>query len=162
MRNLIRMAAPLLLATAAASMPMPAAAGPLDFNHFNSAYSVADIEAVTAFYVDKLDFEVVKDVPLDDGRHFRWLKNGNQGIELVEIPNSTPGPDRSTPPNHLGVRGAAQLMLQVADLEATKAALLARGVTLSVDVTDVPVLGLKLMFVNDPEGNPLEIVQVVG
>jgi catechol 2,3-dioxygenase-like lactoylglutathione lyase family enzyme len=136
------------------------AAQPIELAHFMSAYSVADIEAVTAFYVDVLDFEVVKDVPLEDGRHFRWLRNGNQGIELVEIPNSTPGPDRSTPPAHLGVRGAAQLMLQVADLEATKAALLAKGVRLSVDITDVPVLGLKLMFVNDPEGNPIEIVEV--
>ena len=58
------------------------------------------------------------------------------------------------------VRGPGQLMLQVEDIEATKAALLAKGVTPNVDITDVGVLGIKVMFVNDPEGNPIEIVEV--
>jgi catechol 2,3-dioxygenase-like lactoylglutathione lyase family enzyme len=57
-------------------------------------------------------------------------------------------------------RGPGQLMLQVPDLEATKAALAAKGVTPDVDITDVAPLGIKVMFVNDPEGNPIEIVQV--
>jgi catechol 2,3-dioxygenase-like lactoylglutathione lyase family enzyme len=131
-------------------------------SHFMSAYSVADIEAVTKFYVDVLDFEVVKDVPLGDAMHFRWLRNGNQGIELVEMANSQPGPARGTPPAHLMVRGPGQLMLQVADLEATKAALLAKGVTPNVDITAIAPLGIKVMFVNDPEGNPIEIVEVMG
>jgi catechol 2,3-dioxygenase-like lactoylglutathione lyase family enzyme len=150
--------APLICAPVKAQGQEP---GRIELNHFMSAYSVADIEAVTAFYVDKLDFEVVKDVPLEDGRHFRWLKNGTQGIELVYLPDATAGPDRA-PPRHLAVRGPGQLMLQVADVAATKAALLAKGVTPVVDITDVPVLGLKLMFVVDPEGNAIEIVQVVA
>ena len=138
-------------------------AGPgIEQSHFMSAYSVADIEAVTKFYVDVLDFEVVKDVPLGEAMHFRWLRNGNQGIELVQMANSQPGPARGTPPAHLAVRGPGQLMLRVEDLEATKAALLAKGVTPNVDITDVGVLGIKVMFVNDPEGNPIEIVEVTG
>ena len=132
----------------------------IELSHFMSAYSVADIEAVTRFYVDVLDFEVVKDVPLGETMHFRWLRNGNQGIELVQMANSQPGPERSVPPAHLMVRGPGQLMLRVEDLEATKAALRAKGVTPNVDITDVAPLGIKVMFVNDPEGNPIEIVEV--
>ena len=132
----------------------------IELSHFMSAYSVADIEAVTKFYVDVLDFEVVKDVPLGEAMHFRWLRHGNQGIELVQMANSQPGPERGTPPAHLAVRGPGQLMLQVKDIEATKAALLAKGVTPNVDITDVAPLGIKVMFVNDPEGNPIEIVEV--
>lgn len=140
-----------------------AAAEPkIELSHFMSAYSVADIEAVTKFYVDVLDFEVVKDVPLGEAMHFRWLRNGNQGIELVEMANSQPGPERGTPPAHLMVRGPGQLMLQVQDLEATKAALAAKGVTPNIDITAIAPLGIKVMFVNDPEGNPIEIVQVTG
>lgn len=138
------------------------AAPKIELSHFMSAYSVADIEAVTKFYVDVLDFEVVKDVPLGEAMHFRWLRNGNQGIELVQMANSTPGPERGTPPAHLMVRGPGQLMLQVKDLAATKAALLAKGVTPNVDITEVAPLGIKVMFVNDPEGNPIEIVEVSG
>ena len=134
----------------------------IELSHFMSAYSVADIEAVTKFYVDVLDFEVVKDVPLGEAMHFRWLRNGNQGIELVQMANSRPGPERGTPPAHLAVRGPGQLMLRVADIAATKAVLLAKGVTPNVDITDVAPLGIKVMFVNDPEGNPIEIVEVTG
>ena len=132
----------------------------IEVSHFMSAYSVADIEAVTKFYVDVLDFEVVKDVPLGEAMHFRWLRHGNQGIELVQMANSTPGPERGTPPAHLMVRGPGQLMLRVEDLEATKAALAAKGVTPNVDITEVAPLGIKVMFVNDPEGNPIEIAEV--
>jgi catechol 2,3-dioxygenase-like lactoylglutathione lyase family enzyme len=132
----------------------------IELSHFMSAYSVADIEAVTKFYVDVLDFEVVKDVPLGEAMHFRWLKHGNQGIELVQMANSQPGPARGTPPAHLMVRGPGQLMLRVENLEATKAALAAKGVTPDVDITNVAPLGIKVMFVNDPEGNPIEIVEV--
>ena len=138
------------------------AAPRLELSHFMSAYSVADIEAVTAFYVDVLDFEVVKDVPLGDEMHFRWLKHGNQGIELVQMAGSVAGPERGTPPAHLMTRGPGQLMLQVADLEATKAALAARGVTPDIDITEIAPLGIKVMFVYDPEGNPIEIAQVMG
>ena len=51
-------------------------------------------------------------------------------------------------------------MVQVESLEATKAALAAKGVTPSVDITAIAPLGIKVMFVNDPEGNPIEIVEV--
>ena len=34
--------------------------------------------------------------------------------------------------------------------------------TPNVDITDVAPLGIKVMFVNDPEGNPIEIVEVTG
>ncbi len=98
-----------------------AAAGPLEIKHFMSALSVEDIEAETAFYIDVLNFEVVKDVPLGEEMHFRWLRNGTQGIELVQMAGSQPGPKREAPPAHFLVRGPGQLMMEVADLEATKA-----------------------------------------
>ena len=149
-----------LFAGTGATAQAPELASPIELSHFMSAYSVADIEAVTKFYVDVLDFEVVKDVPLGKAMHFRWLRNGNQGIELVQMANSQPGPERGVPPAHLMVRGSGQLMLRVENIEATKAALLAKGVTPNVDITDVAPLGIKVMFVNDPEGNPIEIVEV--
>ncbi|GAA0282103.1 hypothetical protein GCM10009127_24310 [Alteraurantiacibacter aestuarii] len=160
----IALAGALSVATGAqAQAPEYAAAEPkIELNHFMMALSVADMEAVTAFYVDVLDFEVVKDAPLGDAMHFRWLKNGTQGIELVRMANSQPGPERGAPPAHLEVRGPGQLMMEVADIEATKAQLLAKGVTPDVDITDLTAaLGIKVMFVIDPEGNLIELVQVM-
>ena len=62
-------------------MPPALTVGP--FNH--AALNTRDLAASVRFYVEVLDFEVVKDVPLGDAMHFRWLRNGNQGIELVHI-----------------------------------------------------------------------------
>jgi catechol 2,3-dioxygenase-like lactoylglutathione lyase family enzyme len=146
-----------------AQAPEYAAQPKIELNHFLMALSVEDIEAVTAFYVDVLDFEVVKDAPLGPAMHFRWLKNGTQGIELVQMADSQPGPERGPPPAHLAVRGPGQLMMEVADIEATKEILLSKGVTPAVDITDLTaMLGIKVMFVVDPEGNNIEIVQVTG
>ena len=147
-----------MIATTPAQAQAPELQQKIELNHFLQGISVEDIEAVTAFYVDVLDFEVVKDVPLGGGRHFRWLRNGTQGLELVQVDDAVPGPDR-TPPAHFSTRGPAQLLMVVDDIEATKAILLARGVTLITDVTDVAVLGIRVMLLADPEGNPLEIVE---
>ena len=37
---------------------------------------------------------------------------------------------------------------------------MSRCVTPNVDITNIAPLGIKVMFVNDPEGNPIEIVEV--
>lgn len=139
----------------------PGVATALEVNHFMVAISVQDIDAVTAFYVDKLGFAVTRDVAFGDALQFRWLSNGNQRIELVRAAGSEPGPARAAPPGHLGVHGFAHLTLETPDILATKAALEARGVALAVDITDIPPLGLKAMFVLDPEGNAIEFAQVV-
>ena len=51
----------------------------IELSHFMSAYSVADIEAVTKFYVDVLDFEVVKDVPLGEASE-SWSADIYDGV----------------------------------------------------------------------------------
>lgn len=160
--GLAALAGAMLAASGAqAQAPEYAAEPAIELNHFMMALSVEDMEAVTAFYVDVLDFEVVKDAPLGDAMHFRWLKNGNQGIELVQMADSQPGPERGPPPAHLAVRGPGQLMMEVADIEATKDILLSKGITPDVDITDLTaVLGIKVMFVVDPEGNNIELVEV--
>ncbi len=157
------------LALAASGLAAPAAAqGPegnsaLQFNHFMVAISVQDIERETAWFVDNLGFTVEKDASVRDGAvRFRWLRNGNQRIELIGIANSQPGPVRATPPGHAAIRGITQVTLETQDIVATRAALAARGITPALDITDVAVLGIKAMYLLDPEGNAIEIAQVVG
>jgi catechol-2,3-dioxygenase len=52
--------------------------------------------------------------------------------------------------------------METTNLEKTKAALIAKGVTLAVDVTEVKDLGIKAIYVTDPEGNAVEIIQRVA
>ena len=140
----------------------PEVASALEFNHFMVAISVHDIDEETAWFVDKLNFTVEKDASVRDGAvKFRWLRNGNQRIELIGIATSQPGPARATPPGHAAIRGITQVTLETTDIEATRAALLAKGVTPALDITDVAPLGIKAMYLLDPEGNAIEIAQTV-
>lgn len=146
--------------TASAQGPEVGAA--LEFNHFMVAISVQDIEAETRWFVDNLGFTVEKDASVRDGAvRFRWLINGNQRIELLGIQGSQPGPARATPPGHAGIRGITQVTLETRDIVATRAALAAKGITPVLDITDVAPLGIKAMYLLDPEGNAIEIAQMV-
>jgi catechol 2,3-dioxygenase-like lactoylglutathione lyase family enzyme len=144
--------------TAASAQRQGQAAG-LAFNPFYIAISVQDMEAMSAFYVDKLGFKVEKDAALGQALHFRWLTNGAQRVELIQMAGSQAGPARQKPPGHLTIRGFSHLGIETPDIEATKAALLAKGVTLAVDISTLAPLGMKAMFVIDPEGNAIEIIQ---
>ena len=142
------------LAHATEAPPAPA------LKHFMVAISVADLKAETDWYVEKLGFKVEKDVNIGDGRvFFRWLTLGDQRIELVYSPTAKDGPLRPKPPAHAGLHGFTHVTLETPDIEATKAALAAKGLTPVLDVTEVAPLGIKVMYFTDPEGNAIEIAQ---
>lgn len=147
----------------AATAQGPEVAAALEFDHFMVAISVADIEKETAWFVDNLGFTVARDASLRDGAvRFRWLTNGNERIELIGIADSQPGAARPKPPGHAAVRGITQVTLETPDIEATRAALAAKGVTPVLDITEVAPLGIKVMYLLDPEGNAIEIAQRVS
>ena len=150
-------AAGLSLASAAIAAPNPAA--PLAFNHFMVAISVADLEAESAWYVDKLGFTVAVDTKIGGGTPARWLVNGNERIELIAVAGSQAGPARAPPPRHAGIRGFSQVTLETHDIAAVRAALATKGVTPAMDITEVKPLGIKVMYLVDPEGNAVEIAQ---
>jgi catechol 2,3-dioxygenase-like lactoylglutathione lyase family enzyme len=137
----------------------PKASSPLAFNHFMVAISVADLEAETAWYVNNLGFKVAVDTKIGGGTPARWLVNGNERIELIAVAGSQAGPARATPPRHAGIRGFSQVTLETRDIAAVKAALAAKGITPALDITEVKPLGVKVMYLVDPEGNAVEIAQ---
>jgi catechol 2,3-dioxygenase-like lactoylglutathione lyase family enzyme len=131
----------------------------LAFNPFYIAISVENMDAMSAFYVDKLGFKVEKDAALGQALKFRWLTNGAQRVELIQMNGSQPGPARQRPPGHLTIRGFSHIGIETPDIEATRAALLAKGVTPVGNISTLAPLGMKAMFVVDPEGNAIEIIQ---
>ena len=135
------------------------AASPLSFNHFMVAISVADMDRESAWYVDNLGFKVATDTKIGGGTPVRWLVNGNERIELIVAANSQPGPARAAPPRHAGIRGFSQVTLETRDIASVRSALAAKGITPSMDITEVKPLGIKVMYLVDPEGNAVEIAQ---
>lgn len=138
------------------------APNPLALGHWMAAISVADMEAETAWYRDKLGFHVTADTKIGGGTPVRWLENGTERIELLSIANSTAGPVRGTPPRHASVRGITQITLSTPNLQRTRDELVRRGVTPALDITEVAPLGIKVIYILDPEGNAIEIAQRTG
>ena len=152
-----------LVLAAAVAFPAHAADAPT-LQPFMVAVSVADLKKETDWYVGVLGAKVVKDADFGNGgTHFRWLMIGNQRLELVYSPTAKDSnPVRPKPPGHAGLHGFTHFTMQSSDLAATKAALLAKGATLALDITDVAPLGIKVLYVADPEGNAVEIAQPAG
>jgi catechol 2,3-dioxygenase-like lactoylglutathione lyase family enzyme len=141
-----------------AAAPAAAQAAP-ELGHWMVAISVADLDAETAFF-EKLGFKVELDTTFGPQIPVRWLVSGNERIELLKIANSQPpGQARAKPPAHAAVQGLSQVTLSTTDIEATRAALAAKGLTPALDITEVGPLGVKVMYYQDPEGNAIEIAQ---
>jgi catechol 2,3-dioxygenase-like lactoylglutathione lyase family enzyme len=135
----------------------------MHFSPFMVAISVNDMEAETAFYRDVLGFTVARDASMRDGAvQFRWLVNGTQRIELIKAAGSTAGTPHPAPPGHAAVRGFTQFTMQTSDIAAVRARIVERGVTPALEPTDVAALGIRVIYVTDPEGNAVEIAQVIG
>jgi len=147
----------LAAASAMVASPGAAQAGP-ELGHWMVAISVADLDAETAFF-EKLGFKVELDTTFGPQIPVRWLVSGNERIELLKIANSQAGAPRARPPGHAAVQGISQVTLSTSDIEATRAALAARGLTPALDITEVGPLGVKVMYYQDPEGNAIEIAQ---
>jgi catechol 2,3-dioxygenase-like lactoylglutathione lyase family enzyme len=154
---LLPLAAGVMLAGCATANAQAPAAPVL--GHWMVAISVADLDAETAFF-EKLGFEVELDTTFGPQIPVRWLVSGNERIELLRIANSQPpGQARAKPPGHAAVQGISQVTLSTSDIEATRAALAAKGLTPALDITEVGPLGVKVMYYQDPEGNAIEIAQ---
>ncbi|KPL67082.1 hypothetical protein SZ64_02600 [Erythrobacter sp. SG61-1L] len=154
--------ASMAMAASTIAIPVHAADKAPELGHWMVAISVADMDAETAFYVDKLGFKVELDTTFGPGIPVRWLVSGNERIELLKIKDSQPAPAKPAPPGHAAVQGFSQITFSTTDIEATKAALAAKGLTPALDITEVAPLGVKVMYYTDPEGNAVEIAQKVG
>ncbi len=140
----------------------------LDFSHIT--VRVSDLERALGFYRDGLGLQPLFDVRLDGpgldavtgtpgarGRMIGLLVPGagKVSIELIyfEHPSLSPPPEgRFT--------GWSNISISVADIDATHAAFLARG--LAPHSPPVEVGGVRMFFVTDPDGARIEIIEFSG
>jgi len=112
---------------------------------------VADVDTAKAFYVERLGFNEDVDVrPADGVRVVQLTPPGSAcsigfGVGLPAYDAMTPGT----------VQG---LHLVVADIEAARAELIARGV--EVGVIDDVGGGVKYAWLSDPDGNSLTLQEM--
>ena len=111
------------------------------------AIPVSDQERAVRFYVDRLGFEVLLDVPMGDGG--RWVQVGPHGgrVPLALVAADDGGP--------VGVDTG--ITLATADAETDHASLVWRGVDTD-EVLHWP--GVPAMFIfRDQDGNQLKVME---
>ncbi len=136
--------------------------------------TVKDLESSIRFYHDVLGLEFVNEPsPWLDGAELGpavgvpgaalrqvSLKLGDTTLELLEY--KSPPSETATPLMSNNI-GASHVAFLVDDIEATRAELEAKGIEFfsAVNVVDEGVLaGWRWVYFADPDGYPLELVQV--
>ncbi|WP_327067509.1 VOC family protein [Kitasatospora sp. NBC_01250] len=132
---------------------------PLALRGLSACLSVADLAASVSWYGEVLGFTPIRGLALPQfDAEVVYLGNGTQVLELMRVANGIEL-RRPPPPNHGALHGVSQLAFYVTDLARTAAELRARGAAPVTEVADVPELGVKALFVQDPEGHYLEFIQ---
>ncbi len=112
--------------------------------------TITDTNRAIDFYVGKLGFEKVIDIPM--GPDMRWVEVKLSGTPTT-IALAPPPPGRPA--------GGAQtgIILDTTDLEADLAALKSAGVDVDDEVTRFGGPIPPMFWLRDPDGNSLTIVQ---
>jgi catechol 2,3-dioxygenase-like lactoylglutathione lyase family enzyme len=112
--------------------------------------TVADTDRAIDFYVDRLGFEKVVDVPM--GQDMRWVEVNLPGRETT-IALAPPPPGQSA--------GGAQtgICLDTSDVDGDHAALKAAGVDVDDEVSRYGAPVPPMFWFRDPDGNSLLIVE---
>jgi catechol 2,3-dioxygenase-like lactoylglutathione lyase family enzyme len=112
--------------------------------------TVADTDRALEFYVDRLGFEKVVDVPI--GEDMRWVEVGLPGapttIAIAPPPQGQEAGGRQT-----------GICLDTSDVDADHAALKAAGVDVDDEVSRWGGPVPPMFWLRDPDGNSLIIVQ---
>jgi catechol 2,3-dioxygenase-like lactoylglutathione lyase family enzyme len=140
----------------------------LRFSHLGIC--VSDLEAALRFYRDALGFEVarelrVKGEPSDTLLRLRdvelravYLRRDGVTIELLQY--ASPGHVGDGAPRAMNALGLTHLSLRVDDLAGLEADLSARGFAVLRDTRiDNPALRARAVFVTDPDGTLIELVE---
>ena len=111
----------------------------------------SDFAKAKAFYVDKLGFELVREVYRPEiGDYLRMLKLGDTTLELFIKPEY---PERVTNPEAKGLR---HLAFHVENVEETVQWLQGQGIE-TEPIREDKVNGGRFAFFKDPDGLPLEV-----
>jgi catechol 2,3-dioxygenase-like lactoylglutathione lyase family enzyme len=112
--------------------------------------TVADTDRAVDFYVGKLGFEKVVDVPMGPGQ--RWVE-----VSIAGTPTTIA---IAPPPEGQGAGGSQTgIILDTSDVDADHATLKAAGVDVDEEVTRYGDPVPPMFWLRDPDGNSLIVVQ---
>ena len=134
------------------------------------SHCVSDIEKSRKFYSDVLGFETVFEIDFYDPATARvmgltsckfkgiFMKCDGMRIELIAF--TDPPPDKTVRMRKSNEIGHSHLSFYVTSLDETLAELRGHGVPIDEATRQVLPSGIECCVVRDPDGFPIEIVQV--
>lgn len=143
----------------------------LRFGHLGIC--VTSLAVSVPFYRDLLGFRALTQVEVRgaDADKLLGLAGVDQttvflerdGVRLALFEFRSPAPVGSRRPRAMNELGMAAIMLRVDDLDATLEKMRASSVTVLDDTrTDYPEYGSRLVFIADPDGTLVELVEIPG
>lgn len=125
------------------------------------ALRVPDFEASKKWYTEKLDFRVLHEWPFGDMQlaYLAPANDDNFWIELLAGANPAPQQKFTDLNESLHPEGYHHFCLNVNSVDDTLAELKSRGVTIVGEAFDLPVIGKRLAFFADIDGNLIELAE---
>ncbi|UUX95308.1 VOC family protein [Aquabacterium sp. J223] len=124
--------------------------------------SVKRLDEVEAWYVDLFGFRRVSRRRYPEmALEICFLRLGGFEVELIQFDQSVESVRFPDPPRHGAQRGITHFGLQVTDLDAVQQRLVEARVAVLFGPKVFPELGMRLLFVSDPEGNLVKLVERV-
>lgn len=123
-------------------------------------FSVENIKNMKSWYINKLGFEVVKqkDYPEFNTSLVLLGLNGYM-VELIKDGNAKQKQIiRPIPPKHSSVIGQTQFCFLTQNLDRLKNELIQNNVKIEWEYEGID-LGVKFLFIRDPEGNLIQYLQ---
>jgi lactoylglutathione lyase len=122
--------------------------------------NVADLEAMTEWYVDALKLEVELEFALDhvEFRGVMLRSPAGYRFELLHRPGSSEGLQAANPVDAALTRGFGHVAFDVPDVDAAYAALIEAGAADRMSPRPSPEPGVRMAYVADPEGNLIELL----
>jgi lactoylglutathione lyase len=134
------------------------------------SHCVSDIERSRRFYTDVLGFEVCAEFDFDDpdtskvmgvpGAKFKGIFMRRDGMRMEIIGFTNPPPEPTVRKRRSDEIGHSHLSFYVTNLDEALADLRAQGVTVEDGARAVLHGGIECCVVRDPDGFPIEIVQI--
>ena len=123
--------------------------------------SVLDLEASVRWYSQKLNFQEVQRKEYPEFKTLlAFLELNGYRVELIEDGNSKPGIQREDPPAHTASHSISQFSFSTTDLGSVKSELLRRDVPITWEFENAE-LGVKFLFIRDPDGNLIQYIQTL-
>ncbi|HEY1743912.1 MAG TPA: VOC family protein [Granulicella sp.] len=146
------------------TLTTPRVASPLaslKINH--TAIRVPDFDTAVAWYADKLDFRLKQSVSVA-GLSFGFLYPAGDDsfhFELIAGPGAAIRPTYTDLHDSYKMSGWHHPGFSVDNVDAVIDELKRRDVTIASEPHDVPAMGLRVAFFEDPWGNLFEVIQTI-